>query len=146
MSKQVDAVVGAFRNFELNQMDINGVKGRCFYVEEEGLPSYDELIYVAKSDAIDKDKIARFLAATEKATQFIINHPKESWKTFSATSKELQDELNKRAWVDTISRFALRPAAFDAGRYERMEAFLKESGLIKSINPVSTIAVDVTAK
>jgi len=146
MSKQVDAVVGAFRNFELNQMDINGVKGRCFYVEEEGLPSYDELIYVAKADAIDKDKITRFLAATEKATQFIINHPKESWKVFSGTSKELQDELNKRAWVDTIPRFALRPAAFDAGRYERMEAFLKASGLIKSINPVSTIAVDVTAK
>ena len=28
MSKQVDAVIGAFRNFELNQMDIEGVKGR----------------------------------------------------------------------------------------------------------------------
>jgi putative hydroxymethylpyrimidine transport system substrate-binding protein len=146
MSKQVDAVVGAFRNFELNQMDIHGVKGRCFYVEEEGLPSYDELIYVAKADAIDTDKIARFLAATEKATQFIVNHPTESWKVFSGTSKELQDELNKRAWADTLPRFALRPAAFDAGRYERMEAFLKEAGLVPSINPVSKIAVDVTAK
>ncbi|MEO1549928.1 MAG: ABC transporter substrate-binding protein, partial [Pseudomonadota bacterium] len=49
MSKQVDAVIGAFRNFELNQMEIDGVDGRCFYLEEEGLPAYDELIYVAKS-------------------------------------------------------------------------------------------------
>jgi len=146
MSKQVDAVVGAFRNFELNQMDINGVKGRCFYVEEEGMPPYDELIYVAKADVIDKDKISRFLAATEKATQFIVNHPKDSWEVFSATSKELQDELNKRAWSDTLPRFALRPAAFDAGRYERMEAFLKDAGLVSSINPVDKIAVDVTAK
>jgi len=139
-------VVGAFRNFELNQMDINGVKGRCFYVEEEGMPPYDELIYVAKADVIDKDKISRFLAATEKATQFIVNHPKDSWEVFSATSKELQDELNKRAWSDTLPRFALRPAAFDAGRYERMEAFLKDAGLVSSINPVDKIAVDVTAK
>ncbi len=146
MSKQVDAVVGAFRNFELNQMDINGVKGRCFYVEEEGMPPYDELIYVAKADAIDKDRISRFLAATEKATQFIVNHPKDSWEVFSATSKELQDELNKRAWTDTLPRFALRPAAFDAGRYARMEAFLKDAGLVPSINPVDKIAVDVTAK
>ena len=146
MSKQVDAVVGAFRNFELNQMDINGVKGRCFYIEEEGLPSYDELIYVAKADTIDKQKIARFLAATEKATQYIVNHPKESWEIFSGTSKELRDELNKRAWVDTISRFALRPAALSAGRYNRMEAFLKEAGLISKINPLDTIAIDVTAK
>ena len=44
MSKQVDAVIGAFRNFELNQMAIEGVEGRCFYLEEEGLPAYDELI------------------------------------------------------------------------------------------------------
>jgi len=37
MSGQVDAVIGAYRNFELNQMEIEGVEGRCFYVEEEGL-------------------------------------------------------------------------------------------------------------
>ena len=82
MSNQVDAVIGAFRNFELNQMEIEGVEGKCFYVEEEGLPTYDELIYVAKSDAMDKEKIARFLAATEKATQYIVNHPQESWEIF----------------------------------------------------------------
>ncbi|MGB7205004.1 MAG: ABC transporter substrate-binding protein [Anderseniella sp.] len=146
MSKQVDAVVGAYRNFELNQMDINGEKGKCFFVEEEGMPPYDELIYVAKADAIDTDKIARFLAATEKATQFIVNHPKESWEIFSGTSKELQDELNKRAWVDTLPRFALRPSALDVGRYRRMEAFLKDAGLINSINPVDKIAVDVSAQ
>lgn len=146
MSKQVDAVIGAFRNFELNQMDINGVKGRCFYVEEEGLPSYDELIYVANPETMDKEMIARFLAATEKATQYIINHQQESWEIFAGTSTELNDELNKRAWVDTLPRFALRPAAVDAGRYERMEAFLKESGLVPSINPVEKIVVDVTAK
>ena len=28
---QVDAVIGAFRNFELNQMDIDGRPGRAFY-------------------------------------------------------------------------------------------------------------------
>ncbi len=146
MSKQVDAVIGAFRNFELNQMDINGEKGRCFYVEEEGLPSYDELIYVANTETMDADKISRFLAATEKATQYIVNHPQETWEIFSGTSSELNDELNKRAWADTLPRFALRPAAVDAGRYERMEEFLNESGLIPSVNPVEKIVVDVTAK
>ena len=146
MSKQVDAVIGAFRNFELNQMDIEGVKGRCFYLEEEGLPPYDELIYVAHSDRMDVDKVKRFLAATEKATQYIVNHPKKSWEIFAATSKELQDELNKRAWVDTLPRFALRPAALDAGRYNRFEAFLKEFGLIKSLNSVDKMALDVTAQ
>jgi putative hydroxymethylpyrimidine transport system substrate-binding protein len=145
MSKQVDAVIGAFRNFELNQMAIEGVPGRCFYVEEEGLPAYDELIYVAHSENLNKNKISRFLAATEKATQYIVNHPKQSWKIFSSTAKELQDELNKRAWADTLPRFALRPAAFDAGRYRKMETFFVEAGLLEGdALPVDRLAIDVT--
>ncbi|WP_281995834.1 ABC transporter substrate-binding protein [Ruegeria faecimaris] len=146
MTGQVDAVIGAFRNFELNQMDIEGVAGRCFYIEEEGIPPYDELIYVANPDTMDADKIGRFLAATEKATQYIVNNPEKSWEIFAATSTELKDELNARAWVDTLPRFALRPAAFDAGRYARFEEFLKNSGMIDSLNPVSDIAIDVTAQ
>lgn len=146
MSGQVDAVIGAFRNFELNQMDIEGVPGRCFFVEEEGLPSYDELIYVANPETMDTDMIRRFLTATEKATQYIINHPQDSWEIFSGTAPELNDELNERAWADTLPRFALRPAAMDVGRYAAFEDFLHEAGLIPAINPVSKIAIDVTAK
>ncbi len=146
MSGQVDAVIGAFRNFELNQMDIEGVPGRCFYVEEEGLPPYDELIYVANKDTMDVDLIQRFLFATEKATQYIINHPDESWEIFAGTAPELKDELNKRAWADTLPRFALRPAAMDVGRYARFETFLHDAGLIPTINRVGDIAIDVTAQ
>ncbi len=145
MSKQVDAVIGAFRNFELNQMDIENVPGKCFYIEEQGVPAYDELIYVANPDLMDKETMARFMKATELATQFIINNPEESWEIFAATAKELQNELNKRAWGDTIPRFALRPAAFDAGRYLAFQDFLLEAGLIKEAMPISRIATDVSA-
>lgn len=145
MSKQVDAVIGAYRNFELNQMEIEGIEGKCFYVEEEGLPAYDELIYVANPKMMDADKVQRFLAATEKATQFIVNHPAESWTVFSSTSKELQDALNAKAWTDTLPRFALRPSALDIGRYKRFEAFMFEAGLIKSVKPVSDLAIDLSA-
>ncbi len=145
MSGQVDAVIGAFRNFELNQMDIEGVAGNCFFVEEEGLPSYDELIYVANTNTMDVDMLRRFMAATELATQYIVNHPEESWEIFAATSSELQDELNARAWVDTLPRFALRPTAMDEGRYAAFEEFLFEAGLIPSVNPVEMITIDITA-
>ena len=144
MSKQVDAVIGAFRNFELNQMEIENIPGRCFYLEEEGIPAYDELIYVANPETKDDDRIRRFLAATEKATQYIVNHPQKSWEIFAGTAKELQDDLNKLAWRDTLPRFALRPAAVDAGRYQRMEAFLLEAGLIERILDVDKLVVDVT--
>lgn len=146
MSGQVDAVIGAYRNFELNQMEIEGVPGRCFYVEEEGLPTYDELIYVANSESMDRGLIARFLSATEKATEFIVNHPEESWEIFAATSPELGDELNERAWTDTIPRFSQSPAGLDSGRYARFEAFLNDAGLLDRVKPVSEMAIDVGAE
>jgi putative hydroxymethylpyrimidine transport system substrate-binding protein len=146
MSGQVDAVIGAFRNFELNQMEIEGVPGRCFYPEEHGVPTYDELIYIANPETMDVGNIRRFLGATEKATQYIVNHPQESWELFAATSTELQDDLNEKAWADTIPRFALRPEALDAGRYARFETFLHQAGLIEGTRPVTTLAVDVGAE
>lgn len=97
MSGQVDAVIGAYRNFELNQMEIEGVEGRCFYVEEEGVPTYDELIYVANPDRMDRDKLRRFLRATELATQYIVNNPEDNWALFKSYAAELDDELNARA-------------------------------------------------
>lgn len=145
MSGQVDAVIGAFRNFELNQMAIEGHPGRCFYPEEEGVPPYDELIYVAGPQA-DRAKIARFLAATERATDYIVNHPEESWQAFAATAPELNDDLNRRAWADTLPRFALSPAGLDAGRYARFERFLQQAGLIQGIRAVSDLAEDVGAE
>ena len=146
MSKQVDAVIGAFRNFELNQMDIENVPGHCFYIEEEGVPAYDELIYVANPKRMDQSKIARFLKATELATQFIINNPEESWEIFSSTSKELQNELNRRAWFDTIPRFALRPAANDEARYKDFQDFLYSSGLIEKKVSIKELTRDITRK
>ena len=49
LSGQVDAVIGAFRNFELNQLELEGRPGRAFYPEEEGVPTYDELIFIANN-------------------------------------------------------------------------------------------------
>ena len=146
MSKQVDAVLGAYRNFELNQMEIEKVPGRCFYVEEEGVPTYDELIYIANTKLMDKGKIRRFLRATELATQYIVNHPEESWRVFSSTSKELRDQLNEMAWSDTLPRLSLRPEALDEGRYARFEKFLSDAKLVRGIRPVSKLAVDLGAQ
>lgn len=142
---QVDAVIGAFRNFELNQMDIVGKPGRAFYPEEEGVPAYDELIFVAHEDGLDRDEIKRFVLAVEAATHWLINHPDEAWDVFKSTSADLDDELNRRAWADTLPRFALSPAALDHNRYRRFAAFLVEQGLIDEALPVSAYAVDLFA-
>ena len=140
---KVDAVIGAFRNFELNQMDIIKRPGRAFFPEEEGVPAYDELIVVAKKDKAYDPRYRRFLDAVENAVTFLINHPDDAWKLFIKNNKKLDNELNRRAWRDTLPRLALRPAAFDKVRYQRFAAFLKEQSLIKKVLPVSDYAVEL---
>lgn len=144
-SGRVDAVIGAFRNFELNQMDIEGKPGRAFYPEENGVPPYDELILVAQKDNLNDSRFPLFLDAIERATQYIINHPEEAWSLFiKGREGALENELNRRAWVDTLPRFAMRPASMDFGRYARFSVFLKEQGLLQGeIQDPDDLGVDL---
>jgi len=143
ISGNVDAVIGAFRNFELNQMDIVEKPGRAFYLEEEGIPAYDELIVVANSQKLDDQRLTGFISVVEAATQYMINHPDDAWKEFISYDASLDDELNKRAWRDTLPRFALRPAALDRGRYAKFATFLKGEGMIDDIPPIDQYAVEL---
>ena len=143
LSGQVDAVIGAYRNFELNQMAIEGRPGRAFYLEEHGVPAYDELILIAHEERLGDPALRRFLDALEAGVQFLVNHPDESWALFIRGREELDDELNRRAWADTLPRFALRPAALDTARYARFAAFLEAQGLIDAALPVGDYAVEL---
>ena len=82
LSGQVDAVIGAFRNFELNQLELEGRPGRAFYPEEHGVPTYDELIFIANNGALDDPRLPRFIDAIEPRTLYIVNHPEESFELF----------------------------------------------------------------
>ena len=140
IAKKVDAVIGAFRNFELNQMDIVNKPGRAFYPEEHGVPTYEELIYIANQKNRDNPLFDKFFSAIQRATLTIINDPVSTWRDFSSFRKGLDDELNKRAYKDTISRFSLRPQAHDLKTYKNFSKFLKNKGIIKQDINVETFA------
>lgn len=143
MSGQVDATIGGYRNFELNQMDIEGRPGRAFFPEEEGVPPYDELIFVAHKDRLGDARLKRFIDAVEKATLFLVNRPDEAWQLFIKGRPELDTELNRRAWADTVPRFAHSPGGLDTRRYQRFADFLAKRGLIKSPPHVVDYAVEL---
>lgn len=129
---KVDAIYGGYRNFEMHQLAAEGLQGKAFYVEEEGVPPYDELVVIANRDNFDPKVMARFNRALELATQYIVNHPDEAWQLFKSykSAEDLDTELNRNAWKDTLTRLALRPAAVDAARYQRYSEFLLQAGVI----------------
>ena len=143
LAGKVDAVIGAYRNFELTQIKLEGKEGTAFFPEEHGVPVFDELIYVAHKDKVGDPRLKRFLAAVEEATIYILNHPQDAWEVFVKANPKLDDELNRTAWTDTLRRFAHAPAALDEGRYARFAAFMKSHKLIDTVEPVSTYATAI---
>lgn len=143
LSGQVDAVIGGYRNFELNQMDLEGRPGRAFFPEENGVPPYDELVIVANSAKLSDPRLPRFIDALERGVLHLANNPDEGWRLFIKGRPELDNELNRRAWRDTVPRFAHSPSALDERRYRRFAEFLKARGLIKAVPDLASYAVQL---
>ncbi|UTM60233.1 ABC transporter substrate-binding protein [Photobacterium sp. CCB-ST2H9] len=130
-SGKVDAIWGGLRNFESNQLALEGYQAKAFFPEEHGVPPYDELVVVANKKQYNAEDLKKFNKALEKATQYIVNHPDQAWKTFISYSPDtLDNELNKMAWRDTLPRFALRPAAVDQARYDQFSDFMYQHKII----------------
>ena len=143
LSRQVDAVVGAYRNFELPQLALEGHPGRAFFFEDEGVPMRDELIFIANPARLNPVVVKAFLAAVGDAVARIRAEPEATFDVFRKAYPETDNALNRKAWQLTLPYFATDPAALDPARYTGMAAFLKANGLIPEALPVARYAVRV---
>jgi len=143
LTEKVDAINGVMRNFELTQLAQAGVTAKAFFPEENGMPSYDELVIVANKSKVNDPRLAAFLRGLELGVQYLINHPEETWQRFASEHPELNNDLNKKAWFATLPRFALRPAALDNSRYLKLGQFLQQQGLVKKLPKVSDYALEL---
>ncbi|MCC6920914.1 MAG: ABC transporter substrate-binding protein [Alphaproteobacteria bacterium] len=137
MSGAADAVIGAYRNYELNILAIEGKPAQSFFVEDFGVPSYDELVFVAQRGKAMGAQMAAFLDAIQEGVALTINKPDTAWGMFIDGRPQLDDELNKRAFRDTLIRFAHVTRAADASRYSAFAQYLESMGLIGKARPGS---------
>ena len=55
LTKKVDAVIGAFWNYEGTDLRLKKQRPRIIRVDEAGVPTYDELVLVANESALERD-------------------------------------------------------------------------------------------
>ena len=143
LSGQVDGVIGAFRNFELTQIALEGSEGRAFLPEEHGVPSYEELIFIARRDRTGDPAIARFLDAVGVAAKWQAQNPEEAEAVFFETQPDIDDALNRQAFKDTLAKFAADPKPLDTAGYEAFATFMTEAGLVSDLPPLADYAVEL---
>jgi putative hydroxymethylpyrimidine transport system substrate-binding protein len=78
LSRKVDATLGAFWNYEGTDLRRRGRKPTILRMEKLGVPTYDELIFVARRKDLSAKfsaKLRRFLRATAEGHKRLREHP-----------------------------------------------------------------------
>lgn len=141
LTHRVDAVSGIMRNVEVPQLESLNQDVIAFFPEEHGIPTYSELIYIAHLERQHDQRLKKFIAATEKATRYIIHHPKESWAIFVKAYPGANAPINHTIWLYTIPYFDDTPRDFSKEEWEKFASFLFENHLIHKKQPINRYAV-----
>lgn len=134
---QVDAVT-VYRNFELLELRSTGAEPISFDYETNGVPWFEELIFVTNPGLAADPRLPRFLSAVSEGAARLRTDPEAAWTACAAAQRDLQTPLNHAAWRATAAYFAIDPFALDTARYANFAAFLARAGIIPSPPAVSS--------
>ncbi len=98
---KVDAILGGFRNIEGVDLRLRGLDPRIVPVDQLGVPTYDELVLVARKSTVEDhpEAIRSFIAALARGTSYAIGHPQEAANAVESAGNGL-DPMQTRAEVD----------------------------------------------
>lgn len=130
-SGKVDAVMGPFQNYEPVALEMEGLEPGYFEIEEHGIPTYDELVFVtgnrtweAKREAIDG-----FMAALEEGMARTAEDPDEALRLYFEGVPDAPKEMEKEAFERTRAFFG-PDTILDVTRWRLFAAFALEHGLV----------------
>jgi len=131
LSGQIDAVIGPFRNYEINELKLEGAEAGYFALEKHGIPDYYELVIVS-NDAFLKEHpetAKKLMMAIQEAIQFTKENPDDALQLFFKANPDARKDLEELAFRDTLDVFATTQVQ-SAEKWEAFAKFAYEKGLI----------------
>lgn len=98
VSGRVAATLGAFWNYEGVDLERRGRKPRISRMEELGVPTYNELIVVARKEDLDTAgaaRLRRFLLALTKGHEIVRERPQDAVDAVMEANPDLERELQE---------------------------------------------------
>ena len=104
LSGQVDATIGGFWNYEAIQLRLMHKHPVVIPVDEAGVPSYDELIVVAREDEARRDgqDLRAFLQALTRGEREVRADPAAAASTLLAANPSLERRLQLESIKQTL--------------------------------------------
>ena len=137
LTGKVDAVLGAFWNYEGTELRMKRKRPQIIRMEEAGVPSYDELVLVANADALERDggKLRAFIGALSRGTRDLREDPDEAIEGLLEANPDLDPELQRAVVKVTLPLFFPpegKPYGWqDPEQWDSFSAWMADSDLLQ---------------
>jgi putative hydroxymethylpyrimidine transport system substrate-binding protein len=137
LTGKVDAVLGAFWNYEGTELKLKGKRPRIIRMEQAGVPTYNELVLVANADALERDgdKIRAFIGAVSRGVRDLRADPDKAIEGLLEANPDLDPELQRAVVKVTLPLFLApegKPFGWqDPEEWDAFGAWMQEKNLLK---------------
>lgn len=128
---KAQAMLGGFSNVEGVDLRLRGKDPVVTPVDELGVPTYDELVLVARRDRLEEDPqaIRLFLGALARGTAAAVESPGAATDAVLAANKDLDPKLTQ-AEIDATLPLLSKRGEMDEAAWRSFIAWMSENELI----------------
>jgi putative hydroxymethylpyrimidine transport system substrate-binding protein len=136
LTGKIDAALGAFWNYEGEDLKLRGKHPRIIRIERAGVPSYNELVLVANESALERhgDKIRAFIGAVSRGTRDLRDDPDAAIDGLLKANPDLDPELQRASVKVTLPLFFPpegKPFGWqDPAQWDEFSAWMKDNQLL----------------
>jgi putative hydroxymethylpyrimidine transport system substrate-binding protein len=143
------AMLGGYVNVEGVDLRERGKAPVVTPVDKLGVPTYDELVFVANRNALEEDpqKFRLFLAALQRGTEAAVENPKAATKAITEANPDLEPKLTAAEIEATLpllsARAGNRPYGYmDPKEWEAFAGWMRDNDLLDSLPQPSELLDD----
>lgn len=140
------AMLGGFLNVEGIDLRERGKAPVVTPVDQLGVPTYDELVLVARRASLEADpeKFRLFLAALERGTDAAVQQPGAATKAISEANPDLEPKLTAAEVKATLPLLGARTEGQPYGymnpeEWSNFAGWMRDNGLIESLPTASEL-------
>jgi putative hydroxymethylpyrimidine transport system substrate-binding protein len=140
------AMLGGYSNVEGVDLRERGKAPVVTPVDQLGVPTYDELVFVANREKLeeDPDKFRLFLAALQRGTEAAAEKPGEATTAITEANPDLEPKLAAAEVKATLPLLSARSGDQPYGymnpeEWETFAGWMRDNGLIQSLPKTSEL-------
>lgn len=141
-----DAMLGGYSNVEGVALREDGKEPVITPVDQLGVPTYDELVFVARRSTLEEkgERIRLFMQALKRGTEAAAKNPKAATEALLAANSELEPKLTEAQVAATVPLLAARTEGkpygyMDPEEWEEFAAWMRDEELISALPKASEL-------